>query len=534
MAMMMCIAVIAETFAKNTLNMSIVCMVNATANAINNKDNPDFGPVSAKTECNISAKIDHQYDGNLLWGLKLQSYLMSAIFFGGLISGLPAGYIADRYSPKLIVFICLVLNLIGTVFIPLATTWTAWMVFALRLIAGIGGQAAIFPTVTALCTRWIPPPERSTVIALYTSGVQIASIIGFPLNSFLCTKQNFLVGWPSIFYVNSGFVVVCGLLWFFIVTNNPSSTRRISTKEKDYIQHSLRGQGLKTKTLASVKTPWRYVLFSPVMICNIINAFLGGVVVVLLTTYLPMYFKDVIHVNIEENGMYTALPFICEWASKMLFALLADWMKTRTRLSPTFICKFFNTIGTVLPGIFLLLSSFTDCRNRSLPVLYVCLATFFVSGTIPGFFTSLVCIAPQFTGMVNSVARFSGQLSAVITPLAIGNIVKQGTPEEWKIVFIAVSTFLFVAAVLFIFLGSADIQPWAVIKIPDEETQKDGRVHRHHARHGELDEDNEKQSPKPEIGLNGDIYTIAPSAVKFSDQSKNGDIVIDNDDDLKF
>lgn len=79
----------------------------------------------------------------------------------------------------------------------------------------------------------------------------------------------------------------------------------------------------------------------------------------------------------------------------------------------------------MLPGIFLLLSSFTDCRNRSLPVLYVCLATFFVSGTIPGFFTSLVCIAPQFTGMVNSVARFSGQLSAVITPLAIGNIVKQ-------------------------------------------------------------------------------------------------------------
>lgn len=44
------------------------------------------------------------------------------------------------------------------------------------------------------------------------------------------------------------------------------------------------------------------MLFSPVMICNIINAFLGGVVVVLLTTYLPMYFKDVIHVNIEEVG----------------------------------------------------------------------------------------------------------------------------------------------------------------------------------------------------------------------------------------
>lgn len=65
MSLMMCIAIVAETFVKNTLSMGVVCMVNSTANAMHHQDNPDFAPRSNQTDCQVTNKIDKQYDVNL-------------------------------------------------------------------------------------------------------------------------------------------------------------------------------------------------------------------------------------------------------------------------------------------------------------------------------------------------------------------------------------------------------------------------------------------------------------------------------------
>ncbi len=58
------------------------------------------------------------------------------------------------------------------------------------------------PSLYSWCSRWFPHHERSTVMAIISSGNQIASVLGNPLIALLC-KARLFGGWPSIFYVTA-------------------------------------------------------------------------------------------------------------------------------------------------------------------------------------------------------------------------------------------------------------------------------------------------------------------------------------------
>lgn len=122
-----------------------------------------------------------------------------------------------------------------------------------------------------MIARWYPPEERSTVVAIYTAGNQLASIIGMPFNAWLCQHKEFLDGWPSIFYlaganislrvsnfgyahfliffslVSGGFGLIWSLIWVSVVRNSPEKSRKISAVEKQYIAHRLSSQSLRNR-----------------------------------------------------------------------------------------------------------------------------------------------------------------------------------------------------------------------------------------------------------------------------------------------
>lgn len=64
-----------------------------------------------------------------------------------------------------------ILNVLGTVFTPLAATYGGYpAMFAVRLVAGIG-QGFQRPSINAIVARWYPVDERSTIVSLYTTGM---------------------------------------------------------------------------------------------------------------------------------------------------------------------------------------------------------------------------------------------------------------------------------------------------------------------------------------------------------------------------
>lgn len=238
-----------------------------------------------------------------------------------------------------------------------------------------------------------------------------------------------------------------------------------------------------------------------------------------------------------QNGMLSALPYLAQWVSKMLFAVVADALKKRTTFSPTWICRLSNTLSkpflrkrwmtyysifldTFVAGALLIACGYMDCSQTALAVFFLTAANFVSSGQVTGYFTSLVCIAPAYTGLVNAFARFSGQVASVTAPYIVGAITVevgrhgnerrsrvsldpfQGTAEEWKIVYYITAAALIVTGVHFMFYGSgkplapirktisstvsvsAEVQSWAVmqddavatITVPDEKEDRPSNI----------------------------------------------------------
>ncbi len=157
--------------------------------------------------------------GTLDWDSHTQAWLFAATFWGAMMILLPAGWLADRYGSKVLWLLSSFVHLFGTLLTPLAADFGVSAAFAARFVVGLGQvsenemtativvndrdfhvQGMQTPAVLSWCSRWYPKYERATVLALYTSGNQVASIVGNPLTAYLC-RAGILGGWPAIFYI---------------------------------------------------------------------------------------------------------------------------------------------------------------------------------------------------------------------------------------------------------------------------------------------------------------------------------------------
>lgn len=128
---------------------------------------------------------------------------------------------------------------------------------------------------------------------------------------------------------------------------------------------------------------------------------------------------------------------------------------------------------TFAAGVFLIACGYMNCGQKALAITFLTLANFLSSGQVPGYFTSLVCIAPAYTGIVNAFARLSGQVASVIAPYIVGAItievgggaprkgpgrrdlkLFQGTASEWRVVYYITAAALIITGVHFLVFGS--------------------------------------------------------------------------------
>ncbi|CAJ0584238.1 unnamed protein product, partial [Mesorhabditis spiculigera] len=155
------------------LNMAIPCMVNSTLTASNTSVS-SFSPASeakcTRLDANISA-VSLGYDGDLDWSPSQQALLFSSTFYSSFISVMFVGYLADRFGPKIMLIGASIDFIIVSYLSPLLANHSFWAFFGSRLVMGLA-EAALFPCMNSLAAKWFPPTEKSTIAAIYTSGIQ--------------------------------------------------------------------------------------------------------------------------------------------------------------------------------------------------------------------------------------------------------------------------------------------------------------------------------------------------------------------------
>uniref|UniRef100_A0A914QXF5 Major facilitator superfamily (MFS) profile domain-containing protein n=1 Tax=Panagrolaimus davidi TaxID=227884 RepID=A0A914QXF5_9BILA len=465
------------------IGVAMVCMVNATA--VYQTANPEtpilpeltsaaqdiiktpFERKCKKIELNELKSNDSGYHGTFVWSNEQQSLLFSAGFYGNLFTMFVSGLLISRFGPKMIGIIAMTGMSITMALSPILAYMNFYYFFIIRFLYGIL-ENPMYPALSAILSQWFPATEKSTAAAIFTSGSQISASFGVLISTTLCSLE-FMNGWPLIFYTIAGTGFVWVLIWIFFATNNPKNCKFLSNAEKEYLETKngahLPTHGTKKNTLSAI--PYRKMIFSKATIAVVMASFAHKLTQTFMQIFLPSYARDVLVLDLNSNGIFTAVPFLCNLVSKYFLSICVDILKKKKIVSPTGSCIFFQCFASFGAAIVLgIMAFYIDCTKEFEAIILLALYGIFVGSAIPGFTTSQLSIAPMYAGMISSFAMVSGTLGNLLAPGIVGFFVDKGSQSEWGMVFGFIAFANVIGGTVFFFFGSAEIQSWAQPKTP--------------------------------------------------------------------
>ncbi|KAF8380926.1 slc-17.3, partial [Pristionchus pacificus] len=441
------------------LSMAVVCMVNSTAFPSTARSDLSSHPNEAAAnaqpqQCQRTAQdmASQGYNGTLLWSPQMQSILFSATFYGSLATITVSGAIADKFGPKAILGGAASVYIIVTLATPFLSQHSYLAYFLSRLVMGLA-EGFVFPCLGSMAGRWFPPNERSTMAAIYTSGNQLAASLSSVISAGLCASP---LGWPAIFYLFGALGIMWLIGWCVVATNVPDENAFISVRETLYLREAIQ----RKRKVGSV--PWRAMLRSTPIYACLSAQFAFNFTATIMQGFLPTYFRDELLLPLGQNGIYTTIPFISQLVTKNIISIVADKLKQKRILEPTQCAVLFQTISSFGAAISMIcLATVPSCERPWLAAVFLALYGAFFSAGIPGFFTSLLSIAPQYSGTMTSVGMTAGSIANVLGPLWLSLVMLMKTRYTWPIVFFTGGLLNVVAGIIFYLFGDATVQNWA-------------------------------------------------------------------------
>ncbi|GLV41829.1 uncharacterized protein CBL_13561 [Carabus blaptoides fortunei] len=413
---------------------------------------------------NTSNKAFPAYD----WDKATQGLVHSSFFWGYVISQIPAGQLGAMYGPKYLLVASMFLNSIFCIMTAfMADIGGAWAVIGCRIAQGLC-QGFFFPSIHNLLAKWIPPSERGRLGTFVYAGAQFGTVIAMPVSGYLAESS---IGWPSIFFVFGAAGIIWSVAWYLLGANDPSDHSSISQEEKKYIESSL-GVAPEEKR---VPTPWIAMLTSLPMWALTIAHLGQNWGFWTLLTQMPTYMKNVLHFDIKENGVLSALPYLVMWLMSFVFSAVSDYIINNKILSVVVARKIGNTIGTWIPAVALISLGYITSEQTEVAVSLLTIAVGINSAVYVGFQVNHIDLAPKHAGTMMGITNAAANVFSIIGPIVGGLIVTDESDDvvPWRIVFFISSGIYFFFNLFFIIFGKAEVQPWNDIEEkPDAESPR--------------------------------------------------------------
>ncbi|CAG0892873.1 unnamed protein product [Darwinula stevensoni] len=405
------------------------------------------------------------------WDEEMQGMILSAFFWGYIVTQIPGGLLAQRFGSKhLYGFGCLI-TAIFTLLTPLAAHLGARYLVAVRVIEGLG-EGVTFPAMHALLAKWVPPLERTKIAAFVYSGATLGTVVALPLSGVLAHSPA-LGGWPSIFYFFGVTGIIWWVFWCFLAYDSPDDHPWISPAEKQTIANALRQQ---VKPGHRFKVPYKAILKSAPFYAILVAHVGQNWGYYTLLTQMPKYMKDVLGYNLQEDGFMSAVPYLAAFIMANMGSIMADGFRSRNLLSTGTTRRLFNTFAFWVSGFSLLGVSWVG-RNRTAAMSFMTLGMGFNALAQSGYNVNHIDIAPNHAGFLLGVTNCFATLPGILSPLATGSILQAytqyGTLLAWQLVFTISGWVLIGANVIYILLCSGDVQPWNQCSIKKKEKDEE-------------------------------------------------------------
>jgi sugar phosphate permease len=368
--------------------------------------------------------------------------LLSAFLWAYAFAQLPAGALADRLGPRLMLPMSLGLWSIAQALGGVISNFTQF--FAARVLLGVG-EAPQFPTSARVVRDWFNEKERGLATGIWNCSSTLGTAISAPLLTFLMLTFS----WRWMFAIMG----ICGIIVavaFFVVHRDPDQVN-LSREEKDYLTDAESVADSKRVTwqawqrLFRFRTTWGMIFgyFGTIYVLWIYNA------------WLPGYLEMERHISISNTGWIASIPFLFGVVGSILGGRVCDMLVERG-LTPINSRKYPMAAALLGTAIFTVFAA--ESSNNTVAVVCISISLFLIYiSTSCAWATAPVAAPANFTASIGSMQNFGGYIGGALAPTVTGFIVQSsGSFEPALLVGAAVA---FCAAITYLIMVRGAIPP---------------------------------------------------------------------------
>ena len=379
-------------------------------------------------------------------------YVFSAFLLGYAFFQAPAGRVADRLGPRLILLLSVIWWAAFTVAITILPTGSSGVLFALiatRFSLGVG-EAVMYPASNCVVSSWIPTAERGIANGFIFAGVGFGAGVTAPLITYIMVQH----GWRAAFIVSAAIGLVAGSVWFVLARNRPRQHPWVTEEEARYIE-----AGLPVNSVSSQKQlPWTKILSNPDVLALTFSYFSFGYVAQIFFNWFFIYLNEVRGLDLRQSSLYTMLPFIAMSIGSVLGGIISDYLtklygkrigRSGIAVFGISLCAVFIALGTQVASA--QLASIVLAGGAG--ALYLAQSSFWsVSADIGG------KSAGSVSGVMNMGAQLGGALTDSLTPAIAGQV-------GWNASFLAAAALAACGALAWLLVGRKTHTPELVAPI---------------------------------------------------------------------
>lgn len=322
------------------------------------------------------------------------------------------GWASDKVGPKTVFLIA---ALLWSVFCGLTGLVTGlWTMLIVRVLFGMA-EGPVSAAGNKIINNWISRKESATAIGIFSAGSPLGGAVSGPIVGLLALS----LGWRPAFGIIFLFGLVWVLLWYFIVSDKPTMSKRLAPEERiDFENHEdviLSDDGRATPSLG-------YYMKQPMVWATTLAFFSYNYILFFFLTWFPSYLNHSLHLDIKEISIATVIPWVIGAIGMVLGGVCSDVIY---RITGNALLSRRLILGVCLAGaaVCVAVSGTVSTIGSAITLMSVSLFLLYLTGPIYWAVIQDV-VHKDKVGSVGGAMHGLANISGIIGPLVTGFIVQ--------------------------------------------------------------------------------------------------------------
>jgi len=352
--------------------------------------------ISYVDRTNVSLALDPKISTmlrDLAMDDRMKGQAAGIFFLGYALLQAFGGHLANRWSAKKLVSVCLIFWGLCAIGCGLAKTFTEFE--AARFLLGMA-ESSVYPAIIVLLAHWFPRAERARANAAWNLCQPLAVAGSAPVTGWLLGAYN----WQTMLILEGLLPFVWLPIWWFLISDHPRDAKWISREEREFLENTLQREEAELEP-ADKGSLWTWFLRREILVMIVINFLHNSQAYGCMT-----FFTDGLkakHFTALQYGFLFAVPY----AVTAVIMILNSWHSDKTRerrghVAFVYILSGGSLIASVLTRDHFWLSYALICL--AIPGPFAALAPFWAipTETMPG------NVFGPVIGLVNAIGNIGG------------------------------------------------------------------------------------------------------------------------------